>query len=43
MGKKRAKKVVNMKTFGYKIPPYLPLSKGGTLPLFGKEGEGRFI
>jgi hypothetical protein len=26
-----------------KIPPCLPLLKGGNLPLFGKEGEGRFI
>jgi hypothetical protein len=26
----------------YKIPPNLPFPKGGIIPLFGKEGEGRF-
>ena len=25
-----------------KIPPNLPFAKGGTVPLFGKEGEGKF-
>ena len=25
-----------------KIPPILPLLKGGMIPLFGKEGKGRF-
>jgi hypothetical protein len=24
----------------YKIPPNLPFSKGGIIPLFGKEGGG---
>ena len=27
-------------TLFYKIPPYLPLPKGGKTPLFGKEGWG---
>ncbi len=27
-----------VKTFLYKIPPNLPLPKGGIIPLFGKEG-----
>jgi hypothetical protein len=31
-----------VKTLLYKIPPNLPLPKGGIIPLFGKEGEGRF-
>jgi len=26
-----------------KIPPDLPLAKGGIMPLFGKEGKGRFF
>jgi hypothetical protein len=25
-----------------KIPPNLPFPKGGIIPLFGKEGQGRF-
>ena len=28
--------------FNKKIPPVLPFTKGGTIPLFDKEGEGRF-
>jgi len=27
-----------MKTLNYKIPPILPLPKGGIMPLFSKEG-----
>ena len=27
----------------YKIPPHLPFSKGGTIPLFGKEGLGEIF
>jgi len=27
----------------YKIPPYLPLPKGGNIPLFGKEGRGEIF
>jgi len=30
-----------MKTLFYKIPPNLPLPKGGTIPLFGKVGTTR--
>ena len=26
-----------------KIPPNLPLLKGGTIPLFGKEGRGEIL
>lgn len=32
-----------MKIFIYKIPPNLPLIKGGTIPLFGKEGRGEIF
>jgi len=28
-----------MKTIDYKIPPHLPLLKGGNAPLFGKPGD----
>jgi hypothetical protein len=31
------------KTFLYKIPPNLPLSKGGIILLFGKEGRGEIL
>jgi hypothetical protein len=27
----------------YKIPPNLPLPKGGFIPLFGKEGQGEIF
>jgi len=27
----------------YKIPPNLPLPKGGIMPLFGKEGKGEIL
>jgi hypothetical protein len=27
----------------YKIPPNLPLPKGGIIPLFGKEGLGEIF
>jgi len=27
----------------YKIPPILPLLKGGIIPLFGKEGRGEIF
>jgi len=27
----------------YKIPPTLPLPKGGIVPLFGKEGRGEIF
>ena len=30
-------------TLFYKIPPHLPLPKGGTIPLFGKEGIGEIF
>jgi hypothetical protein len=26
-----------------KIPPLLPFSKGGKIPLFGKEGKGEIL
>ena len=32
-----------MKTFICKIPPNLPLPKGGIIPLFGKEGLGEIF
>jgi hypothetical protein len=32
-----------MTTLFYKIPPHLPFSKGGTVPLFGKEGRGEIL
>ena len=34
--------MVRVKTF-YKIPPYLPFTKGGVIPLFGKEGRGEIL
>ena len=30
-------------TLFYKIPPHLPFPKGGTIPLFGKEGLGEIF
>jgi hypothetical protein len=30
-------------TLFHKIPPHLPLPKGGKIPLFGKEGEGEIL
>jgi hypothetical protein len=33
----------NSKKYLYKIPPFLPLPKGGIIPLFGKEGEGEIF
>jgi hypothetical protein len=27
----------------YKIPPLLPLPKGGSIPLFDKEGKGEIF
>jgi len=38
-----ANKVINMKTLNCKIPPSLPLPKGGIMPLFGKEGLGEIF
>ena len=35
--------VISMKTSIYKIPPNLPLPKGGEMPLFGKEGKGEIF
>jgi hypothetical protein len=32
-----------MSTIIYKIPPNLPLLKGGIIPLFGKEGKGEIF
>jgi len=32
-----------MVTLIYKIPPNLPLPKGGIIPLFGKEGGGKIL
>ena len=32
-----------MTTLFYKIPPNLPLPKGGIIPLFGKEGFGEIF
>jgi hypothetical protein len=32
-----------MTTLIYKIPPALPLPKGGIIPLFGKEGLGEIF
>ena len=32
-----------MKTLICKIPPNLPLPKGGIIPLFGKEGRGEIF
>jgi len=34
---------INYENIHYKIPPYLPLSKGGNIPLFGKEGLGEIF
>ena len=34
--------MVRVTTF-YKIPPYLPFTKGGVIPLFGKEGRGEIL
>ena len=34
--------MVRVKTF-YKIPPYLPFTKGGVIPLFGKVGRGEIL
>jgi hypothetical protein len=31
-------RLIIVKTSFYKIPPNLPLPKGGIIPLFGKEG-----
>jgi hypothetical protein len=43
----RAIKVINsliiVKTLLYKIPPNLPLPKGGIIPLFEKEGRGEIF
>ena len=42
-------KITNMGTImktliiDYKIPPHLPLLKGGNAPLFGKEGLGEIF
>jgi len=30
-------------TLFYKIPPHLPLPKGGKIPLFSKEGLGEIL
>jgi len=30
-------------TLFHKIPPHLPLPKGGKIPLFGKEGLGEIL
>ncbi len=35
--------LINMKPLIYKIPPNLPLPKGGFSPLFGKEGSGEIF
>jgi len=32
-----------MTTYIHKIPPNLPLPKGGIIPLFGKEGLGEIF
>jgi hypothetical protein len=32
-----------VKTLVHKIPPHLPLLKGGIIPLFGKEGRGEIF
>ena len=32
-----------VKTLLHKIPPHLPLLKGGIIPLFGKEGRGEIF
>jgi len=40
---KLTKEFISMKTFNYKIPPILPLPKGGIMPLFGKEGCGEIF
>jgi hypothetical protein len=32
-----------VKTLLHKIPPNLPLLKGGIIPLFGKEGRGEIF
>jgi len=38
-----AKDFIGMKILKYKIPPILPLPKGGKKPLFGKEGLGEIF
>jgi hypothetical protein len=35
--------LIKVKTLLYKIPPNLPLPKGGIIPLFGKEGRGEIF
>jgi hypothetical protein len=35
--------LIIMTTLFYKIPPHLPLPKGGIVPLFGKEGRGEIL
>jgi hypothetical protein len=35
--------LIIVKTLLYKIPPNLPLPKGGIIPLFGKEGRGEIF
>jgi hypothetical protein len=35
--------LIVMETLFYKIPPNLPLPKGGIIPLFGKEGRGEIF
>jgi hypothetical protein len=35
--------LIIVKTLLYKIPPNLPLPKGGIIPLFGKEARGDFL
>jgi len=36
-------RVISIKTLICKIPPDLPLPKGGNVPLFGKEGKGEIF
>jgi hypothetical protein len=35
--------LIIVKTLLHKIPPNLPLPKGGIIPLFGKEGRGEIF
>jgi len=35
--------LIIVKTLLYKIPPNLPLPKGGIIPLFEKEGRGEIF
>jgi hypothetical protein len=43
MGEVPINSLIIVKTLLYKIPPNLPLPKGGIIPLFEKEGRGEIF